>query len=71
MIVNLSSHIHDSKSLKQNQWKNIIKYDSIKDKEKRRLNDCIHYEAELQKLMITKLHQEIKSRDQLVDEKDL
>ena len=59
MIASLTGHIQNSKLLKQNQWKNIIKYDAIKDKEKRKLNESITYEGEVQKLIITKLHQEI------------
>jgi len=45
LIETLSTHLNDSKTLKELQWKNIIEYDQVKNKQKARMGKTIKEEV--------------------------
>ena len=71
MIKSLVGHIKELKGLKEMQWRNIISYDLVKDQEKRRLKESVHCEVQRTKSMMAKLHDEIRHRESIIDQKSM
>lgn len=63
LIETLSTHLHDSKTLKELQWKNIIEYDQIKNKQKLKMNKTIKSEVEDSREIVKSLYATISQKE--------
>lgn len=63
LVLTLSTHISDARTLKELQWKNIIEYDQAKNKQKTKMSKTIREEVSANKENIKKLYSLINQKD--------
>lgn len=59
----MTAHINDARALKELQWKNIIEYDQVKNKQRTRLGRTIKEEAAHCKELISALCSQLQEKE--------
>lgn len=63
LIEQMSGHVQEAKVLKEAQWKNIIEYDGVKNKQKARISKTVREEAARCKQLIADLWERIGQKE--------